>query len=160
MATNKVAFQFNPFRETGISVPKEKREEALSAVKDYVQEQVLSHVGAGKSPVAGGKWKKSLSKDYKAKKAGESSVGYANLELSGDLLDALEVVEVNSQKLSLQVEGPQAPKAEGNNLGSYGRSPDPSKAREFIPQPGQTFNRKITSGIRDILSRFSEEDEE
>lgn len=159
MATSKVSFKFNPFKDSGVSVPKEKREEAREAVKDYVLEQVLSHAGAGKSPVAGGAWKKSLSKDYKKKKGEQSSAGFANMELSGKTLNDLEVVEVGKDNLSLQIEGDRAPILEGNNLGSYGREPDRSKAREIIPPSGGRFNNRIGEGIKRILQRFEEDDE-
>lgn len=157
MSVNKVAFTFNPFKETGIAVAKEDKADALAEVKDYVLEQVLSHVGEGKSPVDGGRWKRSLTKEYAKVKKGQSSAKFANLELSGDMLDALDVAEVNSEKLSLQVKGAQAGKAEGNNIGSYGKSADPSKAREFIPQPGGAFNNKIQSGIERILKKYEKD---
>lgn len=159
MTVKKVAFAFNPFKDSGVNVPKDRQADALEDVKNYVKEQVLSHVGEGKSPVQGGRWKRSLSKSYAKEKKGESSAGFANLELSGEMLNDLDVVEVNSQKLSLQIEGAEAPKAEGNNIGSYGRDPNPKNAREFIPKPSQKLNRSIQAGIKTILERYSKDEE-
>lgn len=160
MPIKKVAFDFNPFKETGISVPKDKKEEALSAVQDFVKEQVLSYIGEGKSPVAGGHWKKNLSKEYAKRKQNESSVKFSNLELHGDLLNALEVIEVNGSRLSLEVSGDEAPKADGNNRGTYGKEqPNEANSREFIPKEGQTLRKEIWKGIEDILLDYAEEEQ-
>lgn len=157
MAIKKLAFEFDPFEETGISVRKSVRKEALDEVAEFIKEQVLSHVGDGQSPVANGKFKKTLSSDYKKKKSEISGVTYANLELHGDMLDALEVVAKRGSKLSLQIQGEEAAKADGHNNFS-GDSNLP--AREFIPNQdkGQTFKRQIWSGVKNILSKYEEED--
>lgn len=157
MAVKKVAFEFNPFRDSGVKVPKDKKKEALDDVKNYVKEQILKHVSQAKTPVMNGNWKQDLSKAYKKIKGEQSSVSKANLELSGEMLDALEVNEVNSEKLVIQIAGEQAGKADGNNRGTYGKSkPNPAIARNFIPQEGQELNRTIQSGIKKILQEYEE----
>jgi hypothetical protein len=159
MSIKKVAFEFDPFEETGIEVRRGRREEALAEIAEFVKTETLSFVGDGVSPVAGGKWKKSLSPEYKKIKKDVSGVSYANLELYGDMLDALEVVPKGRKKLSIQITGDQAGKADGNNRGTYGKKDeDPDQAREFIPKEGQTFKREIWSGIRDILENYAEDD--
>lgn len=159
MAIKKVAFEFNPFKETGIKVPKDKKEEAQSRIQDFVKEQVLSYVGEGKSPVQGGPWKRSLSPEYKKEKSKVSSATFANLELSGDTLDSLDVRAVNSETISLEIANKaQAGIAEGNNIGSYGGAPDESKARRFIPLKGETFKKPIIDGIKKILRDYGDED--
>lgn len=154
----KYGFEFDPFKLTGVNVPKENREEALEAVADFLKESALSEIGAGRSPVQGGPWKKSLTPEYKERKKEESSSVTANLELSGDLLDALDVKARSMSKLFYGVEGSKelAGKAEGNNIGSYGRNPDEGKARRFIPEEGETFKPSIISGMRAILQEFEE----
>jgi len=160
MATKKVQFEFNPFKN--VKIPQNKRAAALKEVKSFVLEQVLEHVGEGRSPVKGGKWKRSLTKSYKAVKRTQSSVGFANLELSGDMLDALKVVQPRgTNKIKLSVKGvKQNAKADGNNRGSYGGSPDSRKAREFVPQKSkkQTFNNDIWNGIDEIVQDHGEDD--
>ena len=152
----KVSYEFNPFKQLGVSVPKKNKEQALADVRDYVKEQMLSHIGDAKSPVKDGNWKSSLSKEYKKIKSEKSSVGKANLELSGEMLDALEV-DMKSDKIVVQISGDQAGKADGNNRGTYGKDkPDPSKARNFIPQKGQEFNQKIQNGIKKILKDYED----
>lgn len=155
----KYGFKFNPFTLTGVRVPAKNREAALDAVGNWLLETSLSEIGAGRSPVAGGPWKKSLTPEYREKKKDESSVTVANLELTGEMLDALGVDHSGSQ-LFYGVEGDRAlvGKAEGNNIGTYGRegSGDDSKARRFVPLEGETFTPKIIAGMREILEDFVE----
>lgn len=148
------------FKDTGISVPKAKRGPALEACADFIKEQILLRTSEGKTSVQGGKWKRTLSSGYKKEKLAETGVGYSNLELQGDLLDALEV-SPESGKIRIQVSDDQAPKAEGNLLGSYGRNPDPSKAREFMPHArGQKLHKEILSGLKEILEGFADGEED
>lgn len=148
----KVAFEFDPFDETGIDVPQDRRREAAEEVASYVRDSVLSFVGEGKSPVKGGHWKKSLSPDYKHEKKEFSSVLFANMEESGDMLDALETVVAGNGRVSLEIDGKEGDKADGHNNFS-GKSKLP--LREFIPKPKQTFRDEIWDGVRDILSEFA-----
>lgn len=156
MAIRKVAFEFDPFDMAGVKVPRSRKREAQEAVAEFVKDEVLKRVGDGSSPVEGGRWKRALSPEYKKRKAEFSSAGYANMELHGDMLDALEVVPTRGGKLSLQIEGKQAPKADGHNNHSGESSLPP---REFIPKRNQTFKRDIQAGIRSILKEFEEDEE-
>lgn len=152
MTIKRVAFEFDPIAETGIRVPASRRSEALRDVADFVHESVLSNCGAGRTSVAAGAWKRGLSKEYKKRKAEESSVGFANMELHGDMLDALEVA-IKRGRLTLQIEGDQAPKADGHNNHS-GDSALP--LRQFIPRKDETLTREIWRGVRDILEEYAE----
>lgn len=145
---------FDPFKETGVDVPAENRREALEAAADYVKEQILLFSGEGKTSVAGGLWKRGLSPEYKEEKAEESSVTYSNVELTGDMMDALEV-EPEGERLRVEITGDQRDKAEGNLLGSYGREPNEDKAREFMPHKrGQHFRKEIIDGLRELLESY------
>lgn len=155
MAITKIAFEFNPFKTTRIKVPRKNVKQAREMVQDFVKESVLSDIGAAKSPVSGGRWKKKLTKEY----AKIKGVNFANLEFQGDLLDALDVKKKRGNNLSLEVVGKQAPKADGNNRGTYGRKRTHlADAREFIPKRKQTLSKEIWKGVRDILKSFQEED--
>jgi len=57
-----------------------------------------------------------------------------NLTLSGDMLAALGLVDVSKNKLTLGYDpsDPEAPRVEGNVIGSYGGSPKKSRARDFL----------------------------
>lgn len=153
---SKYGFTFDPFKLTGVKVPASKRDAALEAVGNYLLESSLMEIGAGRSPVAGGPWKKSLTPEYKKKKADESSVTFANAELSGDLLDHLDVVPKGRTKLFIGVDGDRenAGKLEGNNIGSYGRDPDESVARRIVPLEGETFKPSIVQGMKEVLEGF------
>lgn len=154
---DKLSYKFNPFKLTGIDVPKDKREDALAEIKDYIKEQALSYIGEGKTPVANGKWKRSLSPEYKQKKSTQSSVGYSNLELSGELLDNYET-SIDGNSIITEVVGGSdiQAKAEGNQIGSYGRKPNSKNAREFIPTKGRSFRKEIIQGVKDILKSYGE----
>lgn len=152
----KYGFKFDPFKLTGVRVPEKNRDAALEAVGNFLLEESLNEIGSGRSPVAGGPWKRSLTKEYKERKAEESSVTFANAELSGDLLDALDVKRASSNQLFFGVDGDQAGKLEGNNIGSYGRDPDESQARRIVPLEGETFKPSIIAGMREILEEFAE----
>ena len=160
MAKGDPFHQLDVFKETGIKVPKENQREALEASAAYIKEQILLNTGDGKTSVEGGKWKRKLEPEYKKRKGEESGVSFANLELSGDLLDALDV-RVEGSKVTIEVGDGQEAKAEGNLLGSYGRDPDPSKAREFMPHArGQKLTKKIMEGVAEILEGFTDGKEE
>jgi len=157
VSVKKVAFEFDPFLRAGVSKGSvEDRQAALEEVAEFVKEQVLMHVGDGTSPVEGGAWKRSLHPEYRKRKATESSADFANLELTGAMLDALDVLIIGD-KLSLQIEGDEAGKADGNNRGTYGKGRrNRSKAREFIPQKGQTLNSEIIAGIKEVFERHQD----
>lgn len=156
MAIKKVAFEFDPFQVLGLTPPKDRalRDEALDRVAELVQTSVLEYVGDAKSPVKGGPWKRTLSPAYKKIKGEESSSTVANLELTGDMLDALEVVRKRGTKLSLQIEGEEAPKADGHNNHS-GDSSLPE--RRFIPKGRETLRDNIWRDVKRILQEYEDE---
>lgn len=57
-----------------------------------------------------------------------------NLHLSGDMLEAITLLSHKKGKLVIGFENgsEENARADGNIRGSYGRSPDPSKARDFL----------------------------
>jgi hypothetical protein len=153
-----IKYDFDPEKLTGIKIARGAKRDALDEVADFVKEAILSNTADGKSSVKGGHWKKKITKPYwKNVKSEESNANFANMELTGDMLDALET-RVVSGKVRIEIAGDQADKAEGNLLGSYGREPDTSKAREFMPHKrGQELSPDIVAGIKDILERYEEE---
>lgn len=149
----KVIFEFDPFELTGVDKPKKRGDfsEALSEIADYVKTEILQYVGGGNSPVAGGSWKKSLSPAYKELKEKISGVKYANMELYGDMLDALEARVVGGK---IQVgfwDRSQVPKAHNHNVG------DTVPQRQMIPEDDQQFKSPIVKGMREIAESFSDE---
>lgn len=153
----KVRYDFDPMKLTGVKVPRASRADARDEVADFVKEQILSRTADGRTSVKGGKWKRTLSPEYKKKKSEESSADFANLELTGDMLDALET-SVVGKNIRIEVAGDEAGKAEGNLTGSYGRSPNLKNARQFMPVDDQELSPEIVSGIKKILQRYEDDD--
>lgn len=153
-----IKFDFDPIKATGIKVAKEDRADALDEVATFVKESILSNCSDGKTSVKGGKWKRTLSPGYKKAKSEESSNLIADMELTGEMLDALETY-VDGRRVAIEISGEQEGKAEGNLLGSYGRSPDPSKAREFMPhRKNQELAPEIMRGVTQILKRYEDKE--
>ena len=110
-------------------------------------EQVLLSVNSEQSPVEGEKWPK-LSKEYKKKKLEELGSGRADLELTGDMLDAL-TFKNTKEGIQIGFFGDQAWKADGHLKFSGLQNNCPK--RRVLPGKGQDFDSKIQSGIDDIL---------
>ena len=148
---NKLSYEFDPFGIAGVEKPESKRvqKRIASEVAASVHEFILDYVGRAESPVSGEDWKKSLSPGYKKEKAKESSALIANMELHGDMLDALQVVAKNNGKVEVLIEGEQAAKADGHNKLVVGNDNLPQ--RRFIPDKDQTFKQPIINEIKDIV---------
>ena len=154
MSLKKVAYKFNPEDLTGLKIPKDASKETREQIAQAVHEFILDYVGQGKTPVAGGSWKRTLSKEYLKIKKEESGVSFANMELTGDMLDALEVV-VSGKNIEVRIQGEEAGKADGHNNFS-GDSKLPT--RSFIPNAGknQTFKRPIIDEMKNIIRDMSD----
>jgi len=64
-----------------------------------------------------------------------SSKSDVNLILSSDMFNAMDVTKVQPRARRVEIgftDSEQNAKAAGNQLGSYGRDPDPKKARYFM----------------------------
>ncbi len=150
MGKTLVKFDFDPLKGvTGIK--RQDKEQLRSEIASYVKEQVLSYVGSAKSPVTGGSFAP-LSKEYRAFKSKISSSTKPNLELYGDMLDSLEVIEIGN-KLRLTVGDDQQGKADGHN-NFTGKSKLPE--RKFIPNAaeGENFDSDILDGIEKIIQSY------
>lgn len=81
---------------------------------------------------------KPYSKEYKAV-SGKSKV---DLTETGDMLSELDVISIDDDSITIgyksghELEG----QVEGNQIGSYGRSPNADKARKFIGLPSKTVD--------------------
>ena len=57
----------------------------------------------------------------------------SNLTLTGEMLDSLTVTKARSKSVEIGwTDSEQRDKAKGNELGSYGRAPNPAYARPFL----------------------------
>ena len=157
MSKREVAYEFDPFDIAGVdpdTLTASQRKAVLDEVTDFILESVLLDVAESRSPVTGRAFK-GLNKDYRAIKEDEGGTPVPNLELTGDLMDSLEVVKGKRGKLVLTVSDDQQGKADGHNNHS-GDSKLPR--RPFIPDAarGETFRPKIREGIEAIIEDLLE----
>ena len=148
------AYKFNPIKELDLDIPRDKQAEALAAAAEYLKEIMLDYIGEGKSPVSGGKWVRGLTKEYLKRKGEESSVDFANLELSGDLLDSL-TVDTNGNKIVIDVADDQRDKAEGHLTGLYGEK-SRIRPRQFMPQGDGEFKKDVMKKLRELLEEYED----
>lgn len=119
---------------------------AKDEVGEFLIDSILQQVGAAKSPVKGEIFP-ALSKDYKEIKSDQGRGTAANLELSGDMLDAL-LFRRTDKGVKIAILGNEAPKADGHNNFS-GQSK--IKQRRFLPGDGQSFKSSIESEANSII---------
>lgn len=125
-----------------------EKEELLEEIGEYIKITMLDMIGEGKSPVTGRKWK-NLSEKYADKKGTKLS----NMDLEGELLDALEY-EVKRGNLYIGWwDESQAPKAYGHTTGMEGHPWLDGKApvRKLIPREDENFSAEIRNGIQTII---------
>jgi hypothetical protein len=114
----------------------------LKAIGQDFIDHIIKRTQEGKG-VNSKKWKGSQANKYSEsyKKSlefnigGKNKNGPVNLELSGDMLSMLEVVDVKKGKIVIGYDGSDSKltgKVEGNRIGSYGGDPNPKKARDFL----------------------------
>lgn len=132
-------------------VPDSLRSDLVNEVGDYLVQSILDYVGEAKSPVAGGKYKATLSESYaNSQKMGDTM---ANLDLNGDMLNAL-TFKTNAENGTVTVgifEDTQAIKSYNHNTG------DTLPQRQFIPGEDQLLKAEIIRGVRRILQGYIEE---
>jgi len=142
---------------TGIATS--KHAQVKKEVGDFVINEIIEHLDRGVSPVA--KLGKFAALDPKYAKAEKGGRRVANLQLEGDLLDAIQhTSRGNKLKDSVRifVEKNETDKADGHNqLTSKAKAWAKKKGfpkRRFIPDGRQKFNKDIKDGIDDIINRF------
>lgn len=137
-----------------IPVPKgisaDARESIGEAIIDQIRDRADRGLGVqakGDGTFAGKRFPK-YSDEYRKQK-GQSNV---DLYLSGEMLESLEVL--SSKPGSVLIGMPRGDselngKAEGNRLGSYGGSPNPSKARDFLGIPKTDMAKILRSAAKE-----------
>jgi hypothetical protein len=139
-------------------IPRSERSTVKKEVGDFVTEEILRELSQGKSPVEGEGDFKSLNTEYAKEKKGGNTT--PNLELDGDMLDALEYKNTrNGIKVGVFKKS-EVPKAYGHNSGFKGHPwlEDESLKRQFIPEDDQKFKSRIEAGIKDIVNEYKRQD--
>lgn len=130
-----------------LKIPKKIQSKLKQDIGEFLKEQILLKVADAVSPVTGDAFDR-LSKEYKAKKSAEGYSTTPNLEVTGDMLGALDY-QITSDGIEIGVYGDQAPKADGHNNFS-GKSQLPE--RRFIPDEGQEFSPDIMQDVDNIIA--------
>jgi hypothetical protein len=146
-------------------ISQENRDEALEEIGEYLLQEILTSVGGGKTPVQGGRYKKTLSKAYKSEKKKISSSTIANMELHGDMLDALDFkIDVNKMNVEIGflegAEQQQIDKADNHNKFSAKAKKTKLPARQFIPRSNERFKKKIMKEVQSIAEGYASQDSE
>jgi hypothetical protein len=118
-----------------LEIPKDLKPAQRAQLADLVIDHIVERTLKGKDK-DGDKfpgYSKAYVQSLAFRSAGKSPKR-VDLTLSGEMLDELRMLNHAPGKIRIGFEnGTDAnAKAEGNILGSYGRSPDPSKARDFL----------------------------
>lgn len=140
---------------------KKNRKEAEKEVGEFLINYILDKVGQAESPVEKGVYNPNLTKQYKKEKSETSGNSQANMELFGDMLDALEyrskdgIVEVGI------FDSDQAQKAYGHNTGFSGHPNKKMRGnkykRQFIPSKSKNFNKEAREEINRIIDDYASE---
>jgi hypothetical protein len=134
-------------------IPKREQAQVKRDIGELLVAQILLYVADQGSPVVGEAWPK-LSKKYKEKKEADGLTPVANLESSGELLNAL-TYKTTEDGLEVGFFNDQAWKADGHLKFSGLQNNTPQ--RRFLPGEGQAFKRDIQREIdRIILDARSE----
>jgi len=145
-------------------IPKEKVKKATKEAADFLLNEIIRYIDKGDTPVQGEKKFKRLESDYAKREKG--GVRLPNLQLEGDLLEALKARVKANGIIEVGVKGKEAPKADGHNQLSEEAKAWAAKTgfpkRRFIPDDNQTFKRNIMTKINQILDdyRVQEKEEE
>ena len=131
--------------QTKIKIPKSIPEKDLEDLGADIVEFIRQRTESGKDedgkpfPKYSEAYKNSL--DFKI--AGKSKGGTVNLTLSGDMLQALDVLQAKPGEIKIGYNkgDDEAGRAEGNILGSYGGDENPSKARRFLGISEKDLNK-------------------
>jgi hypothetical protein len=130
-----------------------EKKELLDEIGNYLVTTMLDFIGEGKSPVTGKPFVK-LTKNYATKEKGGDKT--PNMDLNGDMLDALEF-KVKKGVLEIGwFDDEQAPKAYGHTTGFEGHPwlEGEVKPRKLIPDEDEDFNSEILGGIDMIIEDF------
>lgn len=118
-----------------VEIPKDLDPSQRLELADLIIEHIVDRTdrGLNKDGRRFPKYSKSYIKSLDFQNAGKSK-GKVDLQLSGDMLAAIKLINHQAGKLTIGFDNntEENAKAEGNILGSYGGEPDSSRARDFL----------------------------
>lgn len=129
-------------------LPADLQREIKQEAGEFIVEQVLLAMSDGDSPVQGESFP-ALDRDYKKKKVAEGGQSIPDLEVSGDLKDAL-TFKATDEGIEVGFFGSQANKADGHLKFSDRENGIPQ--RRFLPAEGQRFKSDIADQIETLIA--------
>lgn len=124
-----------------------KRKEVTELIGVTILDEIRSYTEKGQSPVSGGSYKSSLSKEY-AKKTGKK---ISDLFLEGDMLGNLSFSNFKD-RVTIKITDPlQKKKAYNHNVG------DTLPQRQFMPDDDESFKKPIIDKVKRILDDAAKE---
>ncbi len=115
---------------------------------DLIVQTILTRASAASSPIRGGSWKATLSKEYKKLKRAAGGSSIADMDLTGGMLEALGFVRT-ADGIRLRIKGKAALRADGHNNFS-GNSSLPT--RQSLPQEGDKFKDGVERDIDNLIA--------
>lgn len=121
-----------------------ERRDLLDEIGEFIVSEIIQNVSSGFSPLQGINKFKKLSPEYaQYQKNGDTT---ANLDLNGDMLDSLTFKIVGTNKIKIGIFDPdQAIKSFNHNTG------DTIPRRAFIPNKNEQFDKRIMSGVDELI---------
>jgi hypothetical protein len=145
--SQRTSSEIDLFSDSQVRLTSDQRRAISEEVGEFLKEQVVLSINALESPISGGKFKKTLSPEYKKEKVKQGGSPVPNLQLSGEMLDSLDY-RVTSKGIELGVFGPAALRADGhNNLSGESELPE----RKFLPDIGESFKSSIKGEVEKII---------
>jgi hypothetical protein len=135
----------------------EDRDSLLADISEFLVSDIIAQVESGHSPVGGFGEFSRLNKTYASQqKNGDDT---ANLDLHGDMLNALTSEIIGRNKIKVGISGEQAIKSYAHNTGFKGHKKIKSTKgkdlrRPFIPdiKLAETFDKEILKGIKELIA--------
>jgi hypothetical protein len=134
--------------EIDAPLPRRARKDLNEKLGRYLIEQTLLTVSSEASPVAGEAWPELAKGPYRKRKMREVGNENANMELEGDMLDALDT-RADDEGIEIGFWGSEAWKADGHN--KLSGEPGTAPRRRFLPGEGQEYSPEIMDGLERII---------
>ena len=125
--------------------------------RKLVAEGLIEHIrhrtrkGQGKNEKP---WKYSRARKYSKEYGKQPPVNLLNTE---KMLNAIDVIKSSPTQISIGIRSSDKEygKAKGNILGSYGKSPDPKKARNFLELGRNDLNKVLNKLDRELTGKIT-----
>lgn len=139
----------NKYTQEKIKLPKSIKPKDRVKIANIVLEHIVSRTVSGLDK------KNKKFPNYEIDYANKKGVGKSDVDLvlSGEMLDELTLVSHKEGEIVIGYKDPSdslAGKVEGNRIGSYGREPNKSKARDFLGIPQDELDVLIAAIQEDV----------